>query len=86
MPAQKNPDAERNNPCLKEQEASYNCLSRNGYNADKCEQYFDNYNTCKKFWGKVSQDRRSKGLAPYLPEVSEREKVKEDYLKKVYFN
>ncbi|XP_022123542.1 coiled-coil-helix-coiled-coil-helix domain-containing protein 7 [Pieris rapae] len=85
MPSLKNPDAERNNPCLKEQEASYRCLDKNGFDAEKCELYFDNYNTCKKFWGKVSKDRRAKGLTPYLPDLTEREHVKQQYLKNVYF-
>ncbi|XP_045505313.1 coiled-coil-helix-coiled-coil-helix domain-containing protein 7 [Colias croceus] len=81
----KNPNAERNNPCLKEQEQSYSCLNKNGFNQEKCELHFDNYNTCKKFWGKVYKDRKAKGLTPYLPEVSERESIKQEYLKKVYF-
>ncbi|KAJ0171566.1 hypothetical protein K1T71_013116 [Dendrolimus kikuchii] len=76
-----NKDAERLNPCLKEQEKSYECLNKNGFDHAKCEVYFDNYNTCKKFWGKVYKDRKAQGVTPYLPDVGEREKIKNDYMK-----
>ncbi|XP_049880274.1 coiled-coil-helix-coiled-coil-helix domain-containing protein 7 [Pectinophora gossypiella] len=78
-----NKDAERLNPCLKEQEQSYHCLNKNNFDQDKCDVYFDNYNTCKKFWGKVYKDRKAKGLYPYLPDVEDRAKIKEDYVKSV---
>lgn len=78
-----NPNAARMNPCLKEQEQSYECLNKNGYDHKKCEAYFDNYNTCKKFWGKVYSDRKARGIYPYLPDVEEREKIKSDYFKNV---
>ncbi|CAH0717955.1 unnamed protein product, partial [Brenthis ino] len=82
----KNVDAERFNPCLKEQDQSYQCLNKNGFDQEKCEAYFDNYNTCKKFWGKVTKDRRVRGLTPYLPDVADREKIKAEYLKKMSEN
>ncbi|VVD00042.1 coiled-coil-helix-coiled-coil-helix domain-containing protein 7 [Leptidea sinapis] len=81
MHVAKNTEAQRNNPCLKEQEQSYYCLNKNGYDQEKCELYFDNYNTCKKFWGKVARDRKIKGITPYLPDVADREQVKKEYLK-----
>ncbi|XP_026750601.1 coiled-coil-helix-coiled-coil-helix domain-containing protein 7 [Galleria mellonella] len=81
-----NPNAARLNPCLKEQEQSYECLNKNGFDHEKCEKYFDNYNTCKKFWGQVSRNRRSKGIQPYLPDVEEREKIKAEYFKNVMDN
>ncbi|XP_028172500.1 coiled-coil-helix-coiled-coil-helix domain-containing protein 7 isoform X2 [Ostrinia furnacalis] len=80
-----NKDAARLNPCLKEQEQSYQCLNKNGFDQAKCEVYFDNYNICKKFWGKVYQDRKSKGLLPYIPDVDDRERIKEEYKKSVRF-
>ncbi|KAL0861697.1 hypothetical protein ABMA27_009179 [Loxostege sticticalis] len=80
-----NRDAARLNPCIKEQEQSYQCLNKNGFDHAKCEVYFDNYNICKKFWGKVYQDRKSKGLQPYMPNVDDREKIKEEYKKSVRF-
>ncbi|CAG9792804.1 unnamed protein product [Diatraea saccharalis] len=80
-----NKDAARLNPCLKEQEQSYQCLNKNNFDHSKCENYFDNYNICKKFWGKVYSDRRSKGLTPYMPDVEDREKIKEEYIKNVQF-
>ncbi|XP_021190831.2 coiled-coil-helix-coiled-coil-helix domain-containing protein 7 [Helicoverpa armigera] len=81
-----NKDAERLNPCLKEQEMSYQCLNKNGFDQSKCEAYFDNYNTCKKFWGKVYKDRKAKGLYPYLPEVEDRAKIKDQYFQSVKNN
>lgn len=41
---------EETNPCLKEQELSYKCLSMNNYDKDKCQLEFENYKTCKGFW------------------------------------
>lgn len=46
----KNPDAEKNNPCLREQKLSFKCFSDNGYNKDLCQTAIDNYNICKSFW------------------------------------
>lgn len=46
----KNPDAEKNNPCLKEQEKSFKCFSDNDYNKEACKKEIDNYNLCKSFW------------------------------------
>ncbi|XP_072948012.1 uncharacterized protein [Epargyreus clarus] len=80
-----NYDAERANPCLKEQNQSYECLNKNNFDHEKCEKYFENYNTCKKFWGKVYTDRKRKGLYPYLPDVEERDKIKKEYLENVRF-
>lgn len=37
------------------------------------------------FQGKVYNDRRARGLHPYLPEVEDREKIKQEYLGKVRF-
>ncbi|XP_041970012.1 coiled-coil-helix-coiled-coil-helix domain-containing protein 7 [Aricia agestis] len=79
-----NKDAARLNPCLKEQEQSYACLNKNNFVQEKCEKYFDNYNICKKFWGKVYQDRKARGITPYLPDIEERAKIKEDYKKFVF--
>lgn len=46
----KNLDAEKNNPCLKEQHLTYKCLSDAQYDKEKCSIYFENYNSCKAFW------------------------------------
>ncbi|KAL0812081.1 hypothetical protein ABMA28_009467 [Loxostege sticticalis] len=67
-----NRDAARLNPCIKEQEQSYQCLNKNGFDHAKCE-------------GKVYQDRKSKGLQPYMPNVDDRERIKEEYKKSVRF-
>lgn len=46
----KNPDAEKNNPCLREQERSFQCFNDNDYNKEACQREIDNYNICKSFW------------------------------------
>uniref|UniRef100_A0A1B0CDV1 Coiled-coil-helix-coiled-coil-helix domain-containing protein 7 n=1 Tax=Lutzomyia longipalpis TaxID=7200 RepID=A0A1B0CDV1_LUTLO len=76
----KNPDAEKNNPCLKEQELSYKCLDKNNYDREKCEIFFQNYKNCKDFWNRVKSERKWKGIKPYLPDVSEREGIKAAYM------
>ncbi|XP_026332778.1 coiled-coil-helix-coiled-coil-helix domain-containing protein 7 [Hyposmocoma kahamanoa] len=83
MPKLVNKDAERLNPCLKEQQMSYQCLDKNAFDQEKCQKYFDNYNTCKKFWGKIYSDRRARGIQPYLPNIEDRAKIKEDYMNSV---
>ncbi|KAH8378806.1 hypothetical protein KR009_001433 [Drosophila setifemur] len=77
----RNLNAERDNPCLKEQDLSFKCLNKNNFDRDKCEFYFANYNNCKEFWNKVRADRRAKGIAPYLPPIEEREAIKSEYMK-----
>ncbi|XP_037028190.1 coiled-coil-helix-coiled-coil-helix domain-containing protein 7 [Bradysia coprophila] len=77
----KNADAEKNNPCLKEQNMTYQCLNKNNYDREVCEPYFVNYNNCKDFWGSVSLARRRKGITPHLPDVEDRPKIKEEYMK-----
>lgn len=49
----KNPDIEKNNPCLREQEKSFKCFSDNEYNKEACKMEIDNYNLCKSFWVNV---------------------------------
>ncbi|XP_067005059.2 coiled-coil-helix-coiled-coil-helix domain-containing protein 7 isoform X2 [Anabrus simplex] len=73
--------SEYNNPCIKEQEMSYKCLSDNGYDREKCSLQFANYKGCKEFWNRVRSDRRSKGIYPYLPVPEEREKIREEYMR-----
>ncbi|KAH8305673.1 coiled-coil-helix-coiled-coil-helix domain-containing protein 7 [Drosophila kikkawai] len=77
----RNQNAERDNPCLKEQELSFKCLNKNNFDHEKCEVYFANYNNCKEFWNKVRSERRAKGIAPYLPPVEERDAIKANYMK-----
>uniref|UniRef100_A0A1A9ZWF7 Coiled-coil-helix-coiled-coil-helix domain-containing protein 7 n=1 Tax=Glossina pallidipes TaxID=7398 RepID=A0A1A9ZWF7_GLOPL len=77
----RNPNAERDNPCLKEQELSYKCLSKHNYEREPCEIYFANYKNCKEFWGRVKSERRAKGIEPYLPPVEERAAIKEEHMK-----
>ncbi|XP_055923740.1 coiled-coil-helix-coiled-coil-helix domain-containing protein 7 [Eupeodes corollae] len=77
----RNANAERDNPCLKEQELSYKCLNKYNFDREKCELFFANYNNCKDFWNKVRSDRRARGIVPYLPEPENREQIKAEYMK-----
>ncbi|XP_054288150.1 coiled-coil-helix-coiled-coil-helix domain-containing protein 7 [Macrosteles quadrilineatus] len=73
---------EQNNPCLRESQASLKCLDRNGYDNDKCQDFFANYKACLKFWTKVRRERRWKGIKPELPPLEEREAIRNEYYKK----
>lgn len=56
----RNPNAERDNPCLREQELSFKCLNKYNYDRDKCEVYFANYNNCKDFWVFIKQKSKKR--------------------------
>lgn len=56
------------NYCLDEANASYACLSRNGYNKEKCEEFFEAYRQCKRSFNKIKAERRRKGLPPIPPQ------------------
>lgn len=55
------------NYCLDQANASYKCLSDNGYDKEKCEEYFEAYRNCKKEFNKIKAERRRKGLPPIPP-------------------
>ncbi|KAJ8934115.1 hypothetical protein NQ314_013573 [Rhamnusium bicolor] len=78
----KNKDAEKNNPCLKEQELSYKCFNDNNFDKEACQLEIQNYQTCKTFWHSVKAHRRKNGLYPTLPPVEEREQVKREFFSK----
>ncbi|XP_069676089.1 coiled-coil-helix-coiled-coil-helix domain-containing protein 7 [Periplaneta americana] len=67
---------EMNNPCIKENDMVFKCLDKNNYQHDKCAAYFENYKSCKNFWGKVRAERRAQGILPHLPPPEEREKIR----------
>ncbi|KAK2149293.1 hypothetical protein LSH36_457g04012 [Paralvinella palmiformis] len=69
------------NPCLKESEMSMECMSRNGYDRDKCYDYFMNYRSCLNFWKKIAKQRRLQGIKPEMPTPEERTGIWEDFLK-----
>lgn len=46
----KNLDAERQNPCLKEQELTYKCFNDNNFDKSACQSYIENYRLCTGFW------------------------------------
>ena len=68
------------NPCSRESQMSYQCLSDNGYDKDRCVLFFENYKNCMSFWSGVRRDRRSKGIKPYTPDPEDRDRVKQEYL------
>ncbi|KAK4299167.1 hypothetical protein Pmani_028544 [Petrolisthes manimaculis] len=70
------------NPCLKEQNQSFHCLTENNYNRNACAGYFENYKRCKDFWNEVRVTRRREGIQPNLPPAEEREQIKRDLLNK----
>ncbi|KAJ8925831.1 hypothetical protein NQ315_009683 [Exocentrus adspersus] len=76
----KNQDAEKNNPCLKEQLLSYQCFNDNNFDKEACQLEIENYKTCKSFWHFVTAYRRKKGILPYVPPVEERESIKREFL------
>ncbi|XP_047358117.1 coiled-coil-helix-coiled-coil-helix domain-containing protein 7 isoform X2 [Vespa velutina] len=65
----------------KEHDLSLQCLSDNNYIRDACQDYFQNYRICQKFWKKIVVDRKRKNIKPYLPSPEDRENVKNEYLK-----
>lgn len=67
-------------PCSLESNASMKCLDTNNYDRSMCQQYFDNYIACKKFWGKVSLARSRSGISPSVPPVHERDALKRLYM------
>ncbi|XP_005103878.1 coiled-coil-helix-coiled-coil-helix domain-containing protein 7 [Aplysia californica] len=74
----------RKDPCVKEHDMALKCLDDGGYDRSKCEDFFTNYRNCRKFWKFVSDDRRKKGITPYLPPPEEREQVKTEYLHQLH--
>lgn len=71
-PKQSIMDPERN-PCWKEASLSQGCIERNHYKSDQCDDEFENYRNCKKFWLYVEKQRIKTQTKPYLPPVEERE-------------
>lgn len=69
------------NPCLRESQMSMDCMSRNGYDRDKCYDYFMNYRSCLNFWKKVAKQRRKQGIKPEIPPAEERAVIWENFLK-----
>ncbi|XP_044263655.1 coiled-coil-helix-coiled-coil-helix domain-containing protein 7 [Tribolium madens] len=82
----RNYDAERLNPCLKEQEQTYKCFHKNNFDKEACQLHIENYKTCKSFWNFVKKDRRKKGITPDLPPVAEREHIKQEYINRFKAN
>ena len=54
-------------------------MSKENYDRSACQAYFENYNDCKKLWLRVGLKRRSEGIYPILPPLSERAAIKEKY-------
>jgi len=73
--------AAQKDPCWFESRQSMKCLEDNGYDRTQCQKQFDNYQACKKFWGKVYSARKWSGITPYDAPPEEREGIKQIYLK-----
>ena len=56
-----------NNYCVDEANASYKCLSKNGYNKAACEQYFQVYRQWKRELNEIKYKRGRMGLPPNPP-------------------
>lgn len=63
------------NPCLNEQRLSLKCLSDHDFHKEQCQQYFDNYNECKRFWTAIKKERHRLDQRPYMPGTAERERI-----------
>lgn len=46
----KNSEAERKNPCLKEQLITYKCFDTNNFDKSACKEEIENYKLCTEFW------------------------------------
>ncbi|KAF2354097.1 Cysteine alpha-hairpin motif superfamily [Trinorchestia longiramus] len=66
-----------------EHHLSQQCLSRNDYQYGSCQAYFENYRRCKKFWGRITAQRRRAGITPYLPTPEERPPYLLEYAKEL---
>ncbi|GAB6029947.1 hypothetical protein CHUAL_005642 [Chamberlinius hualienensis] len=59
------------------------CLEHNSGDKDQCGLEFENYKRCKRFWLDVVEDRKRKGIHPFLPDnQEERDRIKVKYIKK----
>lgn len=63
------------NYCLMEANASMKCLSKNGYDRNACEEYFERYNDCKKEFNSIKNERRRQGFNP-SPDAEEMKELK----------
>lgn len=69
-----------NNPCLKEQNMSFDCLERNMYKYENCQLQFENYKACRKFSDSVYHERRRwEYIYPYIPNPEERDTIRAEY-------
>merc|ERR1712111_270523 len=70
----------KNDPCFYEGKASMKCVIDNAGDKTQCQQYFDSYKKCKKFWYDVYVGRRRADLTPYLPPVDQRQEYLQKYV------
>lgn len=70
-----------NNPCEAERQLSLACLEE-GDGGEKCQPYFENYQSCVKFWRQVVKQRKAKGEKPALPSPDLREQMRKEFQKK----
>ena len=74
---------EENDPCFNEHKISMKCLNDNAYDYDKCQDSFDNYSSCKKFWNSVITQRKRDNILPHLPSLEQRDQIKKEFFEKI---
>lgn len=62
------------NPCYNESLNSLNCQAESGI--ENCQKEIANYQSCKIFWNKVYQIRKSHQIKPFMPNEEERKKIR----------
>lgn len=63
------------NPCYEESVKSLKCQELDGIGA--CQKEISEYTFCRQFWQQVYNLRRLHGLRPFLPELDDRQRIKE---------
>ncbi|OJA10689.1 hypothetical protein AZE42_01034 [Rhizopogon vesiculosus] len=54
--------SQHTDPCEQAAKASLSCMDHNGYNRDKCMDFFQAYRDCKKAWLEQRREDRRAGL------------------------
>ncbi|CAK9290973.1 unnamed protein product [Gordionus sp. m RMFG-2023] len=67
--------------CQYESDIVHRCFKKYDFDKSKCSKEILNYNTCKKFWTHVVNERRRKDQKPYVPTEQERNQLKKDFIK-----
>ena len=69
-----------NNLCFEESRYSLECLNSSNNNHVLCEDEISNYKNCKTFWFEINNFRHKHQIKPFVPDVEERERIKNNFL------